>query len=495
MDPPPPAGSGAIPLVPGALPAPIPRPWSRHVRVPSHPRVVLDGEPIRSLLEFRARGGGDGLRAAYRLGPWRTAEEVSLSGLRGRGGGGFRTGRKWLSVLDASRECEARYVVCNGAEGEPGTFKDRAILRHNPYQVIEGLAIAAFVAQATRAFMTIKSTFTREVAQLRRALADMEAAGLAGDVPISLVLGPDSYLFGEEKALLEVVEGEDPLPRRDPPYLHGLFASGPQMGWYAHHGGDPGGEAANPTIVNNVETLATVPHILANSPEWYRTLGTGESPGTMVFTVVGDVVRPGYAELELGTPVREVIDRVGGGPHPGRRIKAVFSGVANGAITADNLDVPATYEDLRAIGAGLGSAGLIVYDDTADMVSVARVFARFLHVESCGQCGACKFHSGAISDNLDRLERGAADDRDVAELGELLRMVTDQNRCYLPVELQTVTASIMREFPEDFVAHLEARVLPPRRRYPLPKIVDLGDGVVTYDERIERKQPDWTYAG
>jgi NADH-quinone oxidoreductase subunit F len=457
-----------------------------------HAEVVLRGDPVTSVAAYRARGGGEGLRVARVLGAWRTAEEVTLSGLRGRGGGGFRTGRKWLSVLEGARDGEQRFVVCNGAEGEPGTFKDRAILRHNPYQVIEGLAIAALTVGASRAFLAVKASFTGEVALLRRALVEMRAVGLAGDVPIRLVRGPDSYLFGEEKALLEVIEGEEPLPRRDPPYLHGLFASGPQMGWSAHDGVDAGGEAANPTVVNNVETLATVAHILANGAEWYRTLGTWDSPGTTVFTVVGDVIRPGYAELELGTPLGDVIQRVGGGVRPGRTIKAVFSGVANGVITAADLDVPATYEDLAAIGSGLGSAGFIVYDDTADMVSVARMFARFLHVESCGQCGACKLHSGAISDTLERLERNSAHDDDIDELGAALRMVTDQNRCYLPVELQTVVASLLRAFPEDFVAHLEATLTRPRL-YRLPKIVDLDARGVTYDTRIAHKQPDWTY--
>ena len=459
---------------------------------PSRSRVVLNGDPVTSVADYRARGGGGGLRMARSLGPWRSAEEVTLSGLRGRGGGGFRTGRKWLAVLEASRDDERRFVVANGAEGEPGTFKDRAVLRHNPYQVIEGLAIAALTVRASQAFLAVKAGFTVEVEILRRALAEMQAAGLAGDVPIKLVLGPDSYLFGEEKALLEVIEGEDPLPRRDPPYLHGLYASGPQMGWSAHSGGDAAREAANPTIINNVETLATVPHILANGAEWYRALGTWDSPGTTVFTVVGDVVRPGYAELELGTTVRDVIEIVGGGTHPGRSVKAVFSGVANGVITGVNLDVPATYEDLGAIGSGLGSAGLIVYDDTADMVAVSRMFARFLHVESCGQCGACKLHSGAISDTLALVERNEAEDRNIEELAAGLRVVTDQNRCYLPVELQTVVASILREFPDDFATHLE-RTPTPSRLYRLPLIVDIADGTVTYDARIGLKQPDWTY--
>jgi NADH-quinone oxidoreductase subunit F len=455
--------------------------------------VVLRGDPVRSLDDYVAAGGGEGLRVARAIGPWRTAEEVTLSGLRGRGGGGFRTGHKWLSVLQNGGEGEMRFVVCNGAEGEPGTFKDRAIVRHDPYQVIEGLAIAAFVLGATHAFLATKATFAQEADALRRALAEMSAAGLAGDVPITIVLGPDSYLFGEEKALLEVVEGEEPQPRRDPPYLHGLFAEGPSSGWSARDEVDAGGEAANPTVVNNLETLATVPHIVARSAEWYRAMGTSDSPGTTVFTVVGDVVRPGFAELELGTSVRDVIERVGGGVRPGRRVKAVFSGVSNGVLTADQLDTPATYDDLRAAGGGLGSAGFIVYDDTADMVAVARMFARFLHVESCGQCGACKMHSGEISDALSRIEQQKGDDADVEEIGARLRLVTDQNRCYVPVELQTVVASVLRAFPDDFVTHLEGTP-PPARIYRLPKITDMADGTVTYDPRIALKQPDWTYA-
>lgn len=462
--------------------------------VRTHPQVVLAGEPVSSLADYVARGGGRGLRVARLMGPRVIAQEVNLSGLRGRGGGGFRTGRKWMSVQLETHVGDDRFVVCNGAEGEPGTFKDRAILRHNPYQVIEGLAIAAFALDATAAYLAVKAAFRTEIHRIESALREMRLADMAGDVPITVVLGPDSYLFGEEKALLEVIEGEDPLPRRDAPYLHGLFAPGPQAGWSAQ---DASGEnrpaAANPTVVNNVETLAAVPHILANTPEWYRSMGTKESPGTMVFTVVGDVVHPGYQELELGTPLREVIERVGGGPLPGRTIKAVFSGVSNGVITAEHLDTPTTYEALRAIGSGLGAAGFMVYDDTADMVSVARMFSRFLYVESCGQCGACKINSGEVAHLLEQVEQGQALDRDIDDIGARLAMVTDQNRCYLPEELQVIIRSILRAFPEDFVDHIEHKSSSPRD-YQLPKLVNLENGTATYDEHASLKQPDWTYA-
>ena len=210
----------------------------------------------------------------------------------------------------------------------------------------------------------------------------------------------------------------------------------------------------------------------------------------MVFTVVGDVVRPGYAEVELGTPVREVIHRVGAASDRGA--KAVFSGVSNGVLTAQHLDAPATYEHLRAAGSGLGSAGFVVYDDTADMVAVARMFARFLHVESCGQCGACKMHSGAISEALVRLEQHGDDD--VEDIGARLRMVTDQNRCYVPVELQAVVASILREFPEDFVAHLDGRP-PATRMYRLPKRVTVGRDAASAGPADERADQDTAAIG
>jgi NADH-quinone oxidoreductase subunit F len=265
------------------------------------------------------------------------------------------------------------------------------------------------------------------------------------------------------------------------------------MGWSAHAGSnDEKPVAANPTLVNNVETLAAASHILAKGPEWYRSFGTWDSPGTMVFTVVGDVIRPDYQELPLGLPLAEIIDRVGGGVRPGRKIKAVFSGVSNGVMTADQLDTPATYADLRSIGSGLGAAGFIVYDDTADMVAVAHMFSRFLYVESCGQCSACKLNSGEITTRLQRLETGLATIRDIGEIGGLLRMVTDQNRCFLPEEEQTIVSSIMRAFPDEFVEHLEGLRVP-GRSYPLPKIADLDNGRVAYDKRINRKQPDWTY--
>jgi NADH-quinone oxidoreductase subunit F len=466
-----------------------------------HPSVVLAQQSLTSLEEWTAQGGGAGLERALELGPGGTIQEVTLSGLRGRGGGGFPTGRKW-SLIRAEGDVGDRYVVCNGAEGEPGTFKDRPILRRNPYQVVEGVAIAAFAVGAREAYIAVKERFEPELEALERALREMAGAGMVGDVPIHLVAGPDHYLFGEEKGLLHVIEGDLPLPKLFPPYIHGLFASASNFGWSARPTDlaslgpdevDPDTPRSNPTLVNNVETLATVPHILARGPEWYRSMGTEGSPGTIVAAVVGDVVSPGYAEIELGTPLRRVIDEVGGGVAAGRQVKAVFSGVANAVITPAHLDAPVSYEGLRAAGSGMGSAGFIVYDDTADMVTVARMFSRFLHVESCGQCPPCKFGTGEVTAFLERIERGMGTERDVETIGARLKTVTDQNRCFLGEEEQIVISSILRAFPGDFAGALERGPLVDRA-YPFPKIVDIADGRVTYDESQARKQPDWTYA-
>ena len=460
--------------------------------------VLLTDPPVTDVTQYRELGGGQGYRRAASLGPGATIQEVILSGLRGRGGAGFSTGRKWLSVRQAARsvgEFNRAFVVANGAEGEPATFKDRALMRANPYAVIEGVAIAAFAVGAERAFVAVKERFERETERLAQAIEELTDAGMIGDVPIQVVLGPDHYLFGEETGLLQVVEGDAPLPRNIPPYLHGLFATTPAEGWSAPPGGVATEFAAsNPTLVNNVETLATAAQVLARGPEWHRSLGTERSPGFVIATVVGDVARPGVGEVELGTPLREVIDRVGGGLAPGsREVKAVLSGVSNPVITGDQLDVPCSYEGMEAIGTGLGAAGFVVYDESTSMVEVAQLVSRFLYVESCGQCPACKLGTGAITEQLDALAAGGATPDDLDVIAYRLSTVTDGNRCYLPVEERRVISSILQAFPEDVAAALAGEG-PARRGLVLPKIVDLADGQVVYDEAQARKRPDWTVA-
>ena len=441
---------------------------------------LLPERPVASIDEYlRTDAGGAGVARAQELGPRATTEEVLRAGLRGRGGGGFATGRKWAGIA-ADASGGRRFLVCNGAEGEPGTFKDRALLRANPYQLVEGLIIAAFAAGVDEAFICLKEQFIGEIEAVTRAVQEMQAAGICTDCKVTLVAGPDEYLFGEEKAMLEVIEGRPPLPRWFPPHEHGLFAEGPTG-------------APNPTVVNNVETLSNVPHILARGADWFRSMGTEESPGNVVATVVGDVLAPDVGEVELGTPLGAVIDAVGSGLHDGRHVKAVFSGVANPVVTGGQLDVPLSYEGFAAIGSGMGAAGFIVYDDTACMVDAAYRFSRFLSIESCGQCPPCKLGSSAITGHLERLETGGGGDDDIAAIGGWLARVTDGNRCFLAVEERQVVGSILRAFPEEFAEHVEAGGCPRPRRLPIPKLVDLAGGRATYDETFWRKRPDWTY--
>ncbi len=455
---------------------------------------LLPATPVRTLDEYLAGGGGLGLQRALELGPQGTIEEVSRSGLRGRGGGGFPTGRKWATV--ASQPGTHRYLVCNGAEGEPGTFKDRALMRANPYQLVEGVIIAAYAVGGLETFIALKASFSPELDAVTRAVEEMQAAGICQDCQVTIVRGPDEYLFGEEKALLEVIEGNAPLPRLVPPHEHGLFATAPQTGWEAKEPepGHAGTHESNPTAVNNVETLSNVPHILARGADWFRSLGTADSPGNVVATVVGDVIAPDVGEVELGSPLGAVIDAVGGGVGAGRRVKAVLSGVANVVLTNEQLATPLTYEDMAAAGTGLGAAGFIVYDDTACMVEVARQLSRFLYVESCGQCLPCKQGSGEVTARLEQLEAGVAGPDDVDEIANWLIKVTDGNRCYLAVEEQVLVGSLLRAFPEEVVEHMTGGACPRPRPLPLPKLIDLADGRAVYDDHHHLKRPDWTYA-
>jgi NADH-quinone oxidoreductase subunit F len=464
-------------------------------------RLLLPDPPVRSVAEHVDRGGGRALTRARTLGPDRVIEEVVASGLRGRGGAGFPTGRKWRSIRGAGPADGSgnRYVVCNGAEGEPGTFKDRAILRADPYQVVEGVAVAAFAVGASEAYIAVKASFTREIDALQRALVEMAEADLVGDVPITLVAGPEEYLFGEETGLLQVVEGDAPLPRLFPPYLQGLYATTPNSGWSARAGlsapdGPPTSfDAANPTRVNNVETLATAGHVVARGADWHRSMGTSQSPGVGVCTVVGDVARAGVDEIELGTPLGEVLERIGGGPaEPGRSVKAVLSGVSNPVLLPEHLGAPVSYEGLQGVGSGMGSLGFIVYDDRTSMVELAHAVSRFLYFESCGQCPPCKLGTGEITSQLVSLFGRDVEQDALDVVTGRLRTVTDGNRCYLPVQEQQVITSLLRAFPEEF--EQAASGLAPRLRgLVLPKLVDISDGTAVVDERQARKNPDWTY--
>ena len=450
----------------------------------SRRELLVAGDAVHSLDAYVASGGGRGLEVARRLGAQGVLDELEISGLRGRGGGGFPTALKWRSIVAGGADAGERFVVANGAEGEPGTFKDRSLLTHNPYSMLEGLLIAAAVVGARRGYIAVKGSFVAVAERVTAALGEMARAGWLEGLEIGVVAGPEEYLFGEEKALLEVIEGEDPLPRLFPPYVYGLFTTSPQIGWSAgrslEHRQDGG---ANPTLVNNIETLATVPSILARGGEWYRSMGTAESPGTIVCTVSGDTRRHGVGEFELGTPVSEIIEAVGGGVGAGRSVRYVLSGVSNPVLRGDALGTAATYEALEAAGSGLGTAGFIVFDDRTDPVELAHAVSRFLWIESCGQCPACKLGCEQVTSLLEAATRTRQ--LDLGVTSARLSKVNDAARCYLPTQEQRVVASLLAE--------VRAGVTGEHRDLLVAPIVELADDRFVLAERHRDKRPDWTY--
>lgn len=456
---------------------------------------VLPPRPVLRFADYEQAGGGRGLDAAVRLGPDGVIDEIAASGLRGRGGAGFPTGRKWAAVSGNVSPVEPTTVVVNGAEGEPGSFKDRAIMRADPYRVLEGALVAAFAVSADTVIVAIKETFTLEAERLRRAIDEIHDAGWARDVELGVFEGPPEYLYGEETALLEAVGGRGPFPRVSPPYRHGAeeFGDEPTSSAAQVEMAAPGEMTdAPPTLANNVETLANVPGILAQGAEWFRSIGTDESPGTIVCTVTGHTPRHGVAELPMGTPLRDVIDMIGGGPLPGRRHVAAMSGVANPLILADEFDAPVSYEAMQALGTGLGTGGFIVFDDTTDFVAVAAGVSKFLGIESCGQCVPCKQDGLELADLLERMCSDDANAVDLVELDKRIRTVADSARCNLALQHQIVLGSIRQLFPAEASAHVTADARPVEPEL-IAAIVDIEDGRAVLDERQRVKQPDWSF--
>src|SRR5215203_1563807 len=402
-----------------------PRPGRRLQRVP-----LLDLVP-RSFGDYEAAGGGRGLQTALATWPIAVIQEVARSGLRGRGGAGFPTGEKWRAVRAVG--AGSRYAVCNAAEGEPATFKDRLLVRTNPYQVLEGLAIAAYAVGAEVAYVGLKETFGPEIQALTRAAR---------------------------------------------PFIQGLFARPP---------------ADNPTLVNNVETLANVPHILADGPDWLRANGTEAAPGTMVFTIGGDVQREGVFELPLGSPLQYLVEELAGGPPAGRTLKAVFSGASNTVLLRRQLDLPLDFDSVRQAGSGLGAGGFAVFDDSACRVQAAWRYSRFLFVESCGQCPACKLGTGEVTQTLAAIQAGGGSDRDLELILVRARGSTGGQKCALPTGESLLMQSLVQVFGEEFRSHL-GRSCPLPRELPFHKLVDWDAAAArfAYDLAYADTQPDWT---
>ncbi len=437
----------------------------------------LTGKEISNIDEYISSGGFEALKKALSMSSEEIIEEIKRSGLRGRGGAGFPTGIKWENIYNDSTP--KKYVCCNAAEGEPGTFKDRYIIRKNPYQVIEGIAIAAYAMKAARSFIGIKVTFEKEREALRKAIEECQEHGFIGknvlgssfDIPVEIRVGPDDYLFGEETAFMRVLEGGPCMPRMKPSFIVGLgngMKIEPEDDIYVN---------GVPTLLNNLETLANIPHIIRNGAKWFREVGTERSPGTLVFTLSGDVKNPGMYELPLGTRLSTLINDLGGGAiHD--KVKGVLpGGPSNRILTGQEIDISLDYDSLRRAGSGIGSGCVIVYDETACMVHVALTFAVFFMKASCGQCAMCSRGTHRLAELMAFIEHGRGKENDISEIWSWVPEMTkpDAGRCYLVAAQPIVVSSIMHKFPEEFVAHLEKEKCPFRRTLPSFKILDFDE--------------------
>jgi NADH-quinone oxidoreductase subunit F len=401
---------------------------------------------LRKLSVYRQNGGFDAFRAAVTaMQPDAVTEVVKASGLRGRGGAGFPTGQKWAFT---DKRNWPHYVVANADESEPGTFKDREILESNPYQFLEGVAIAAYAVQAHAAYVYLRGEFWQAAKQLEQCIAEMEGAGLLGEklfgtdygLHIYPHLGAGAYICGEETAMLESLEGKLGQPRLRPPFppSFGLFGK--------------------PTVVNNVETLTNVPLILARGATWFRTFGTEKSPGTKIFCLSGCVNRPGNYELPLGTTFRDLIVGHGGGVPFGHKIKAIMAaGASSSLIVANNeaLETPMDYESVPRLGAQLGSASIIVIDDSVDIRWLINKTVSFFKHESCGKCTPCREGTYWMNHLTRRIAAVEHEQRGNVQADvELLRSVASQmkNRCLCALGEFSIEAVLsgMERFKDDF---------------------------------------------
>ncbi len=400
---------------------------------------------LNDLTVYRQHGGFEAFRKAVTtLQPPEVVEIVKASGLRGRGGAGFPTGLKW-SFIDNKNW--PHYVVANADESEPGTFKDREIMEGNPFQFLEGLMIASYAVQANAAYIYLRGEFWQLAHQIDRRIQQLHQAGLLGDrlfgteysLRIYTHLGAGAYICGEETALLESLEGKLGQPRLRPPFP-------PAVGLFG-----------KPTIVNNVETLANVPLIIEHGAEWYRSIGTEKSPGVKIFCLSGRVNRPGNYELPLGTTFRELIFEHGKGIPDGKQIKAIMAaGASSALIVADEraLDTPMDYESVPSLGAQLGSASVIVIDETVSIDWLIRKTVHFFQHESCGKCTPCREGTYWMKHIVDRIHNGQATQNDVELLHEVASQMRGKCLCALGEFSIEAVLSGLERFPQDFAARV-----------------------------------------
>ncbi len=408
---------------------------------------IIDPMDIR---EYIAWGGYQALaKALTQMTPEEVIEAIERSGLRGRGGAGFPTGKKWRLARAAAGA--TTYIICNGDEGDPGAFMDRSLLEGNPHSVLEGMLIGAYAVGAQRGIIYVREEYPLAVQTLQRALEQAREYGFLGQeilgssltFDMETVRGAGAFVAGEETALIAAVGGRVSEPRQRPPYPV-------QRGVWGH-----------PTVINNVETWANVPLIIERGPEWFARLGTPRSTGTKIFSLVGKVRNTGLVEVPMGMTLRELIEEIGGGAPPPREIKAVqIGGPSGGCLPRDLFDLPIDYESLTEAGAMMGSGGLIVLDDRTCMVDVARYFMDFLRDESCGKCLSCREGTQRMYELLTQISEGRATESDLELLEELAHVVQETSLCGLGQTAPNPVLTTLRYFRSEYEAHVRERRCP-----------------------------------
>ncbi len=420
--------------------------YKKQTRIALHGCGVINPEDINEAI---GEGAFAGLKRALSMDPKEVIDEVLAAGLRGRGGAGFPTGRKWSFAY--ANEADQKYVVCNGDEGDPGAFMDRSILEGNPFAVLEGMMIAGYAIGASEGYFYVRAEYPIAVNRLRLAIKQMEEMGLLGDNILGtgfsfrafIRLGAGAFVCGEETALLNSIEGKRGMPRPRPPFpaVKGLWQK--------------------PTIVNNVETLACVPFILREGAAKFAECGTEKSKGTKVFALGGKVNNVGLVEIPMGTTLRELIYDIGGGIPNGKEFKPIQTGgPSGGCLTAANLDEPIVFDNLVAKGSMMGSGGAIVMDEDNCMVDVAKFYMEFICDESCGKCSPCRIGTKRMLEILTRITEGNGTMKDLEELEELGNAVKANSLCALGQTAANPIISTLTHFKDEYLAHIVDKKCP-----------------------------------